>query len=90
MVLVGMTLAVPALATEAAPRPLTQAAAAKVAALPLAALAQTTPGTAVTAAEADRPFLRTVKGKIAVALLAGAIGYTFYSFGHDRVQSPVK
>jgi hypothetical protein len=90
VVFVGMTLAVPALAAEAAPRPLSQAAAAKVAALPLAALAQTPDAAPVIAPAGDRPFLKTPKGRIAVALLAGAVGYTLYSFGHDRVQSPVK
>ena len=89
LVLVGVTLGVPALAAEA-PRPLGQAAA-KVAAPPLAALARARPAAApVSAPAADRPFLKTAKGRLAVALLAGTVGYTFYSVGHDRVRSPAK
>ena len=90
-ILIGLTaVAPPALAASPSPRPLTNAAAAKVAAIPDAALAQSPQATAPAATKpADgQSFLRSPKGAIAVALLAGALGYTVYSFSHDRVQSP--
>jgi hypothetical protein len=91
---VGLTFgAPPALAagpaTTADPRPIADAATAKVAALPAAALAQATPA-APSAAPASKPFLKTTKGAIALVLVAGALGMAFYSFGHDRVKSPAK
>ena len=78
-------------ATVAAPHPIAAAAAARVGAMPTASLAhavQATPTTAQTAA--DKPFLKTTGGAVALALLAGAFGYAFYSFSHGRVKSPAK
>jgi hypothetical protein len=54
-------------------------------------LAQAAPAApAPTAGPADKPFLRTATGAVALALLAGVFGYAFYSFSHDRVRSPAK
>jgi hypothetical protein len=87
--LVGVTLAAPpALAGGGSPRPLNTAAAARVAAIPNAALAQAAAPAAQPAG--GKPFLKTGKGALAVVLLAGALGYTVYSFGHDRVRSPIR
>jgi hypothetical protein len=93
--IVGLTLAAPpAFAAEAAavadPRPIAAAAAAKVEAIPAASLAQATPATPATAPtqSADKPFLKTTPGVIAVALLAGGLGYMAYSWSNDRVNSP--
>jgi hypothetical protein len=36
----------------------------------------------------DEPFLKTGKGRFAIALLAIAAGYTIYSRFENRVQSP--
>ncbi len=81
----------PALAGGPVERPLTKAAIARVAAVPAATLAQATAAAPKTpAAPAEKPFLKTTRGAIAMALLAGALGYTFYSFSHDRVKSPAK
>lgn len=93
----GLTLvAPPAFAagptTAGSPRPIAAAATAKVETMPaatLAAAAQAAP--AATAAEmGDKPFFKTTKGAIALVLLGGALGYTFYSFSNDRVKSPAK
>ena len=95
--IVGLTLvAPPAFAAEAAadPRPIAAAATAKVEAMPAASLAQaaqTVPAAQAapaTAATADKPFFKTTKGVVALALLAGGLGYTVYSFSNDRVSSP--
>ena len=88
----------PAGAAEPAPaRPLSAAAAAAGEALPEAAVAQATqaapaaPGVAAPAAAGDgKPFFKTTKGVIALALTAGALGYMAYSFSNDRVKSPAK
>ena len=88
----------PAGAAEPAPaRPLSTAAAAAGEALPEAAVAQATqaapaaPGVAAPAASGDgKPFFKTTKGVIALALTAGALGYMAYSFSNDRVKSPAK
>jgi hypothetical protein len=95
--IVGLTLVAPPAfaagpATVAAPHPIAAAAAAKVEAMPAASLAQATQAAPPRAAddETDKPFLKTTKGAIALALLAGAFGYAFYSFSHDRVKSPAK
>ncbi len=79
-------------ATVASPRPITAAATAKVEALPAAALAQAAQAApaAAPAETAEKPFLKTTKGAVALALLAGAFGYAFYSFSNDRVKSPAK
>jgi hypothetical protein len=37
-----------------------------------------------------KPFFKTTKGAIALVLLAGSLGYTFYAFSNDRVKSPAK
>ena len=90
---VALTILAPPAFAAPAQRPLSQAAAAKTAALPGAALAQTKPvPAAAPAAEAPgpKPFLKTTQGAVAIALLAGAIGYTAYSLGHDRVKSPIR
>jgi len=96
--ILGLTLvAPPAFAAEAAadPRPIAAAATAKVEAMPAASLAQaaqTVPAAqaapATAAATGDKPFFKTTKGVVALALLAGGLGYTVYSFSNDRVSSP--
>jgi hypothetical protein len=88
VVVVGTTLASPSFAAPPATHPIRAAAAAKVAALPMPALAQAQAPSAPAAANGEKPFLKTAKGQLAAALLAGALGYTFYSFSHDRVKSP--
>jgi hypothetical protein len=93
--IVGLTLvAPPAFAAEAAavadPRPIAAAAAAKVEAIPAASLAQAAQAAppATPDAAADKPFLKTTKGVLALALLGGTLGYMAYSFSNDRVSSP--
>jgi hypothetical protein len=95
--IVGLTLvAPPALAAEAAavadPRPIAAAATALVEAMPVASLAQAAqaPPATAPAETGDKPFLKTGKGALALALLAGSVGYTIYSFSNDRVKSPAK
>jgi len=94
---VGLTLvAPPAFAAGPAPdpRPITAAAAAKVEAMPAATLAQATPATkpptAIPAETGNKPFFKTTKGAIALALMAGTVGYAVYSFSNGRVKSPSK
>jgi hypothetical protein len=41
-----------------------------------------------TAAPAGQPFLKTTKGRVALALLAAGTGYAIYSKFNDRVHSP--
>jgi len=96
--IVGLTLvAPPAFAATPAPGPLAAAATAKVESAPAEALvqaAQAAPAvqTAPAAApvETDKPFLKTTQGVIAVALLAGGLGYMAYSWSNDRVKSPAR
>ena len=93
---VGSTLvAPPAFAASPAPGPLAAAATAKVESAPAEALVQAAQAApAVQAAPAaavptgDKPFLKTTKGVVALALLAGGLGYMAYSFSNDRVSSP--
>lgn len=92
---VGLTLvAPPAFAATPAPGPLAAAATAKVEEAPAEALvqaAQAAPAVQTAPAAAstgDKPFLKTTKGVLALALLAGGLGYTVYSFSNDRVSSP--
>jgi hypothetical protein len=93
---VGLTfVAPPAFAATPAPGPLAAAAAAKVESAPAEALvqaAQAAPAVqaapAAAASTGDKPFLKTTKGVLALALLAGGLGYTVYSFSNDRVSSP--
>jgi len=93
----GLTLVAPPAfaagpATATSPRPIAAAATAKVAALPAATLVaavQAAPAAAPTDT-GDKPFFKTTKGALALVLLAGALGYTFYSFSNDRVKSPAK
>ena len=94
---VGLTLvAPPAFAAGPAPdpRPITAAAAAMVEAMPATTLAQATqvakPATAVAAETGNKPFFKTTQGAIALVLLGGTLGYTFYSMSNDRVKSPAK
>ena len=94
---VGLTLvAPPAFAAGPAPdpRPITAAAAAKVEAMPATTLAQAAPAarpaTAASAETGNKPFFKTTQGAIALVLLGGALGYTFYSMSNDRVKSPAK
>jgi hypothetical protein len=94
---VGLTLVAPPAfaagpATVATPRPIAAAATAKVEAMPVAGLAQAAQATpaAAPAETGNKPFFKTGKGALALALLAGSIGYTFYSFSNDRVKSPAK
>jgi hypothetical protein len=91
----GSTLAAPPASAAgpatAAPRPIAAAANARVEALPPAMLAQAAPAApAPPAGSTHKPFLKTTTGAVALALLAGAFGYAFYSFSHDRVRSPAK
>jgi hypothetical protein len=96
-VVVGLTLAGPpafAAGPAAPPRPIAAAADARVAGAPTRALAQATPASGKpAAAPADaggKPFFKSTKGAIALALMAGALGYMTYSFSHDRIKSPAK
>jgi len=93
----GLTLVAPPAvaagpATAASPRPIAAAATAKVEALPAATLAQAAQAApaAAPAETSGKPFFKTTKGAIALVLLAGSLGYTFYSFSNDRVKSPAK
>ncbi len=94
--IVGLTLVAPPAfaagpATAANPRPIAAAATAKVEAMPAATLAQAAQAAPTPAAdETGKPFLKTTRGAVALALLAGAFGYAFYSFSNDRVKSPAK
>lgn len=91
--IVGLTLAAPpAFAAGPAPGPIAAAAAAKVETTPVEALAQAAPAAPATgpAETGDKPFFKTTKGALALVLLGGALGYTFYSFSNDRVKSPAK
>jgi hypothetical protein len=98
VLVVGLTLATPPAfaadpATAPSPRPITAAAAARVKAMPAATLAQAAPAAQAPTAPAeagDKPFFKTTKGAIALALLAGAFGYVLYSIDNDRVKSPAK
>jgi hypothetical protein len=97
-IIVGLTLvAPPAFAGAPAPGPIAAAATAKVEAIPAASLAQAAPAAqaaptpATTPAEAtDKPFLKTGKGVLALALLGGTLGYMAYSMSNGRVKSPAK
>ena len=93
-VIVGLTLAAPpAFAAGPAPGPIAAAATAKVEAVPAEALAQAaaqaTPA-AVATETGGKPFFKTSKGAVALALLAGTFGYAFYSFTNGRVKTPAK
>ncbi len=96
-VIVGsMLVAPPAFAagpaTPGSPSPIAAAATARVEALPAATLAQAAPAAppAAVAETSGKPFFKTTKGAVALVLLGGALGYTFYSFSNDRVKSPAK
>ena len=96
---VGLTfVAPPAFAATPAPGPLAAAAAAKVESAPAETLVQSAqaapavqaaPATAVPV-EGGKPFFKTTKGVVALALLAGSLGYMTYSFSNDRVSSPAR
>lgn len=89
----AVTLAAPAALAAPPQQPLSRAAAAKVATVPADALAQAKPAApAAPSAEppTSKPFFKTTKGALALALFVGATGYTVYSFGHDRVHSPAR
>jgi predicted lipoprotein with Yx(FWY)xxD motif len=87
--LVGVTFAAPpAQAAGLATGPISTSAAAQVAAMPNAQAAQA--AQPATPAPSQKPFIKTGKGALAVVLLAGALGLTFYSFSNDRVKSPAK
>lgn len=97
----GLTLvAPPAFAAEAqasvpvAPnRPtLAAAAAAKVEAMPAAALAQATQVAPAPITTSDKPFFKSGKGAIALALITAGVGYAGYSAFNDRdpVKSPIR
>jgi len=92
---VGLTLVAPPAfaagpAPGPAPRPIAAAAAARVEAMPAASLAQAAQTTPAAAPAADKPFLKTTTGVIALVLLAGTLGYMGYSMSNDRVKSPAK
>ncbi len=88
----GLTLVAPpafAAGPSPAPRPIADAAAAKVEALPATALAQAAQAApAATTETGGKPFFKTTKGAIALVLLAGGLGYMAYSWSNDRVKSP--
>jgi hypothetical protein len=98
----GLAVAAPpAFAAEPTPEPspnpqptLAAAALAAVDALPAATLtrtaraAQTAPEPVAT--PEDKSFFRSGKGAAVLVLLAAGLGYTVYSFSHDRVKSPEK
>ena len=48
---------------------------------------QATPSTTT---EEPRSFFGSTRGRIAVVLLAGGIGWTIYSNSHDRIKSPIR
>jgi len=93
----GLTLVAPPAfaagpAAAASPRPIADAATAKVEALPaatLAAAAQAAPA-AAPAEAGGKPFFKSTKGAIALVLLGGTLGYMAYSMSNDRVKSPAK
>jgi hypothetical protein len=93
---VGLTLvAPPAIAATPAPGPLAAAATAKVESAPAEALVQAAQAAPAAQASApaetgDKPFFKTTKGVLALALLAGGLGYMAYSWSNDRVKSPAK
>ncbi len=95
-IVLGLTLAAPPAFAEPAnatsPRPIATAATARVEALPAAALAQAAPAApaAAPAETGKKPFFKTTKGAIALVLVAGTLGMTFYAFSNDRVRSPAK
>ena len=94
--IVGLTfVAPPAFAAGPAaapnPRPITAAAAAKVEAMPATTLAQAAAQAPAASAETgNKSFFKTTQGAIALVLLGGVLGYTFYSMSNDRVSSPAK
>jgi len=58
-------------------------------AMPSATLAAAAQTTQEPPSGPDNPsFFKTGKGVAVLALLAGGLGYTIYSFSHDRVKSP--
>jgi len=93
---VGLTfVAPPAFAGEALAathsQPLAASAAAKVNAMPAAALAQAPQAKPATApAETSKPFFKTGKGAAVAVLLAASLAMTFVAFSKDRVKSPAK
>jgi hypothetical protein len=95
---IGLTLAAPPAFTAepataaATPRPIAATATAKVEAAPAAALAQAAPAAqaAAPAETGSKPFFKTTKGAIALALMAGTLGYMAYSMSDDRIKSPAK
>lgn len=40
----------------------------------------------------DKPFLKTTKGKVTLALMGAGVGFTMWSINHDRkpVRSPIR
>ena len=94
--LVGVLAIVIALTFAASPAlaapPPKPAPAAGAAAVPGPVLAQAKPAATAPPAEAPaaKPFLKTTRGAITLALFAGAVGFTAYSLGHDRVHSPAR
>jgi len=98
--LVGLSFAAPpAFAADPAPSPspspepsLAETAEATLDAMPSATLARgaqmDTPEPAT--APSSPSFFKTGKGAAVLILLAGGVGYTVYSFSHDRVKSPEK
>jgi hypothetical protein len=96
---VALVFAVPpAFAAEPAPDPsptprvtLAEAAVAAVDALPAATLMQVAQAAPTPSpAPEGRSFFKTGKGAAVLVLLAAGVGYTAYSFSHDRVKSPEK
>ncbi len=93
----GLTLAVPPTfaaehANAASSRPIAAAASARVAAAPAKALAQAAPAppSSAPARTSDKPFFKTTRGKVALVLIAGTLGYMGYSMSSDRVKSPAR
>jgi hypothetical protein len=86
----GLTLVAPP-AFAAPPlgpaRPLAAAAAAKVEAMPAAALAQAAQATPA-AATGDKPFFKSTKGVLVLVLMATAVTWAAVSRSQDAVHSP--
>jgi hypothetical protein len=97
VLILGLTLASPpAFAAEAqatAPaQPLAAAAAAKVEAMPAAVLAQAAQAAPTPAAPTTggKPFLKSTKGIIAVALMVTGVTWAAISRSQDAVHSPAR
>lgn len=72
------------------PKPVAEAAAAKLAALePAEAALATTQATEPTSGD-SKSFFKSPKGILALALAIAGVSYTIYSSQHDRLHSPIR